>query len=82
MSIQHSLGRQRRYLPRAKLKTRYGVTEMSIWRWERDPLVGFPDPIIINGKKFYDLDELEAWEDRRRARSPQAGVEHELTNSP
>lgn len=58
----------RTYLPRRKLLGRYGVTEMTLWRWERDPLLGFPPPVVINSKKFFDVDELEAWERKRRAR--------------
>jgi hypothetical protein len=41
---------------------------MTLWRWERDPLLGFPPPVVINSKKFFDVDELEAWERKRRAR--------------
>ena len=50
----------RTYLPRRKLLGRYGVTEMTLWRWERDPLLGFPQPVVINSKKFFDVDELAA----------------------
>src|SRR5829696_2565599 len=42
---------------------------MTLWRWERDPLLEFPRPLIINGKKFYDQAELEVWEAQRRAPS-------------
>jgi predicted DNA-binding transcriptional regulator AlpA len=57
------------YLQRRRLRQRYGVTEMTLWRWERDPLLEFPRPLIIKGKKFYDQAELEAWEAQRRAPS-------------
>ena len=55
----------RLYLPRRKLPERYTVTPMTIYRWERDPLLAFPQAMIVNGKKFYDVDELEAWEKMR-----------------
>ena len=56
----------RLYLPRRKLPERYTVTPMTIYRWERDPLLAFPQAMIVNGKKFYDVDELEAWEKKLR----------------
>src|SRR5215208_566141 len=56
----------RLYLPRRKLPERYTATPMTIYRWERDPLLDFPQAMIVNGKKFYDVDELEAWEKKMR----------------
>ena len=56
----------RLYLPRRKLPERYTVTPMTIYRWERDPILDFPQAMIVKGKKFYDVDELEAWEKKMR----------------
>ena len=61
---------EKSYLPRRKLPKRYGVTEMTVWRWERDPLLGFPDPLVVNGKKFYAVAALEAWEMARMLTAP------------
>ncbi len=55
----------KRYLPGPKVATRYDVTDMSIYRWERDPRLNFPAPIRIGRRKFWDEDELEAWERAR-----------------
>jgi hypothetical protein len=31
-----------------------GVSDMTIWRWTRDPRIQFPRPdIIINGRKYW-----------------------------
>jgi hypothetical protein len=35
---------------------------MTLWRWQRNPELNFPLPIVINGRKYWALDELEAWE--------------------
>ena len=33
------------YLPASQVRTRYGVSDMSLWRWLRDDALGFPHPI-------------------------------------
>jgi hypothetical protein len=38
--------------------------DVSLINWERAMWPGFANPIIINGRKFFDRDELE------RAKSP------------
>jgi len=58
---------EKRYLPGPKVAARYDVTDMSIYRWERDPRLNFPAPIRIGRRKFWDEAALEAWE-RERAR--------------
>ncbi|MET3896149.1 putative DNA-binding transcriptional regulator AlpA [Devosia sp. UYZn731] len=55
----------KRYLPRPKTQLRYGVTKMTIYRWENDPKMNFPKPLIINGRKYDDKDELDAWDHAR-----------------
>ena len=57
------------YLPRPKTAQRYGVTERSIARWTEAPELGFPQPMEVNGRLFFAVDELEAWE-RSRAAAP------------
>jgi hypothetical protein len=63
----------KRYAPARKMRERYGnISPMTEYRWVQDAKLGFPKPIYINGRKYYDLDELEAF-DRARA------VKRELT---
>jgi|RhiMethySRZTD1v2_1073278.scaffolds.fasta_scaffold4843472_2 predicted DNA-binding transcriptional regulator AlpA len=57
----------RRYLPDPQVCRRYGVTAMTLWRWDHDPSVNFPKPIRINRRKYRDEAELEAWERQRAA---------------
>ena len=57
------------YLTQAQVKARYGgVSDMAIWRWEHRPEVSFPRPLVINGRKFWKLSELETFERRVVAR--------------
>ncbi len=57
------------YYPRAKTGHRYNVADRTIARWAADPELGFPKPIIINGRWFFALDDLEAWERSRATAS-------------
>ena len=56
---------QTTYLPAGAVRARYGVSDMSLWRWLRNEALGFPAPIRINRRRFWKLAELEAWETSR-----------------
>ena len=46
-----------------ELAERYGVVSRTIDRWLADPDLGFPKPcIVINGRRYWDLGEIEQWE--------------------
>ncbi len=62
---------EKTYLPRPLVAQRYNITDRSIARWELDPELAFPKPMIVNGRKFFALDELETWERSRAASSNQ-----------
>jgi predicted DNA-binding transcriptional regulator AlpA len=52
-----------------KVKERYDVSRMCLWRWERDPEVNFPAPLMIRKRLYWRQSDLEAWErDRIRKR--------------
>jgi hypothetical protein len=38
-----------------------GVSAMSLWRWKRDPELAFPDPAVINGIEYNNLDLVDKW---------------------
>jgi DNA-binding transcriptional MerR regulator len=56
-----------RKLPTREVRARYGVCDRTIARWERDQALKFPQPTVINGRKYYDENALTEW-DRARAR--------------
>jgi hypothetical protein len=61
------------YLPASKVKKRYGVTDMTLWRWLRDPKLGFPAPMIINRRRFWSTAALEQFERARASgKAPEA----------
>jgi predicted DNA-binding transcriptional regulator AlpA len=57
-----------------KLAARHDCSLQTIWRRRKDPKLNFPEPVVINGRNFYWLSELEQWERRMAAASVKAGV--------
>jgi predicted DNA-binding transcriptional regulator AlpA len=40
---------------------RFGVSTRSVDRWTADPALAFPQPMHINGRKYWDEGEIVAW---------------------
>jgi predicted DNA-binding transcriptional regulator AlpA len=52
-------------LPAVKVSSRYGVSSMTVWRWEKDSALNFPQPIRINGRRYWRIADLQAFEARQ-----------------
>lgn len=52
------------FLPSRRVRARYGVTDMSLWRWWHDPAKGFPAPVYIGRYRYWRLSDLQAFEQR------------------
>ena len=50
------------FLTGPQVQARYQKSHVTIWRWVRDPALGFPPPIQINRLNYWRLADLEAWE--------------------
>jgi hypothetical protein len=63
-------------IPDAQVAKRYGVTLMTIWRWDQDPELNFPGPVRIRKRKYRDAEELDAFDaaHRREAHYDAAGA--------
>jgi hypothetical protein len=48
---------------------RYGVSDRTVARWERDPDLRFPQPLLVNGRKYFDEDELTRWDRANASRT-------------
>ncbi len=59
------------YLTGPQTARRYGVDNRSLHRWRNDPDLNFPVAMIVHGRTFFALDELETWEKSRAAPSNQ-----------
>ena len=61
------------YLDAPAVKRRYGGrSDMALWRWARDPKLGFPQPIYIQKNRYWRLVDLIEWERKRPTGKPQA----------
>jgi predicted DNA-binding transcriptional regulator AlpA len=60
---------QQTFLTGPQVQRRYQKSHVTIWRWVRDPALGFPQPIQINGRSYWRLSDLEAWEAAQASKS-------------
>jgi hypothetical protein len=51
-------------VPGPQVEREFGVTSMTIWRWDRDSKLGFPPAIRINGRTYRSRQMLEAFKQR------------------
>lgn len=61
-ALQKAADADREYLTGAELRRRYGVTEMTIWRWLHDERMNFPRPLVIARRRYFRLADIVAWE--------------------
>ena len=50
------------FLTGPKVRARYGVSDMTLWRWLRDMRLDFPRPTYLGRFRYWRLDDLERWE--------------------
>jgi predicted DNA-binding transcriptional regulator AlpA len=60
------------FLPAGRVRDRYNVSDMSLYRWLHDEKLSFPRPIYIGRYRYWRLADLLAWEQSR----PQQGGKH------
>jgi hypothetical protein len=54
------------YLNSRAVRRRYGdVSDMSLYRWLHTEKLNFPRPTIINKRRYWRVEDLEAWERAR-----------------
>jgi predicted DNA-binding transcriptional regulator AlpA len=63
------------YLPAARVRRRYNITDMGLYRWVSDEDREFPKPMYIGERRYWRLSELIAFE-RRAASQPRAAHDH------
>jgi predicted DNA-binding transcriptional regulator AlpA len=60
--VNSSLPNRGQLLPQPAACRRYGVSQMSLWRWQHRTDLDFPRPITIAGRKYFYLEDLVRWE--------------------
>lgn len=56
-----------KYLTGPQVLSRYQISEMTLFRWQKNKDLAFPQPLKINRRKFFLEDDLIAWERSRAA---------------
>jgi predicted DNA-binding transcriptional regulator AlpA len=64
------------YVTTKQLKVIVPASDMTYWRWQRDPEVGFPSPVKLgaDGRNYWWLPKVREWIRRREERSAQTSV--------
>jgi predicted DNA-binding transcriptional regulator AlpA len=44
-----------------------GISDMTLWRWLKDEELDFPQPIVINGRRYFYEQKVREF---KRARAP------------
>jgi hypothetical protein len=55
-------------VPAREVLKRYGVVDRTLDRWVADPKLGFPQPTIINKRRYFRENALLEWE-RHKAKA-------------
>jgi hypothetical protein len=55
------------FLPTRKVEERYDVCDRTVDRWVADPKMEFPQPIVINNRRYFSEPQLVVWERKRIA---------------
>jgi len=59
-----SINLRENLLTRPELAASLGISERSVWRYERRP-GGIPS-ILLGGRKYYDIADVKAWLERSK----------------
>jgi hypothetical protein len=59
----------KQYLNEKQVRARYGISVMTLWRWDRRPDLGFPPAFTIGQRKYRDEAELDAFDARQKQAS-------------
>jgi hypothetical protein len=51
-------------VPDPQVCREFGVTSMTLWRWDEDPALNFPPPIRIRKRKFRSRRALDEFKHR------------------
>ncbi len=54
-----------RYLSAPQVCRRYGISDMTLWRWLRDEKMAFPEPMVRNRRRYFLEADLAEWERQR-----------------
>jgi predicted DNA-binding transcriptional regulator AlpA len=57
------------FLTATQVRQRFGgISDMTLWRWMHDSRVGFPQPIVINRRRYFPASAIDAFYERQASR--------------
>jgi predicted DNA-binding transcriptional regulator AlpA len=60
-------------IPARRVWERFNVTDRTLARWLENPNLNFPPPtMIINGRRYWDEEVVDTWEQERAATQTEA----------
>lgn len=63
------MSNSKKFLTANQVRDRFGgISDMSLWRWLKDPKLNFPQPTYINKRRFFDEASIAAWEAEQAVR--------------
>ena len=60
------MAEERSLMTGADLMARYSISDMTLHRWIRNKDLNFPQPLVINRRRFFNSEEIQAWEASRK----------------
>jgi predicted DNA-binding transcriptional regulator AlpA len=65
-----------RYINREQLRALIPASDMTLWRWQRNPKVAFPCPIKLgdDGRNYWWLPAIRSWMRQRQEGSNQSST--------
>lgn len=65
------------FLSARQVRNRFGgISDMALHRWLHDDRIGFPKPIVIGTRRFWKLEDLQAFEKRCVSRKTNISPKH------
>jgi len=49
------------FIPGPKLRAKFGISAVTLWRWRHDKKCGFPAPKVINGRLYFPVTAVSSW---------------------
>jgi hypothetical protein len=56
-------------VPDPQVEREFSITSMTLWRWTRDPTLGFPEKISIRGRNYRSRRQLDDFKAKLLARA-------------
>nr|WP_183749662.1 helix-turn-helix domain-containing protein [Rhizobium sp. BK196] len=65
----NALAKNEKYLPVEDVCARFGIARNTLWRWMKADAT-FPEPVIINKRRYFSEYDLAKWEAARGGHDP------------